>query len=115
MVRNIPPLYTTEMLLDEWGIVAEFDFLHLPRSSAGGTNLSYAIVNFTTKRVALGLHCLSNFSARKRLTVSFAEFQGLRVNIAQARKTPKRCSDGLAHQPLILVDGRFVPMEEISF
>lgn len=47
MVRNIPVLYTQEMLLEEWPSDGSWDFLYLPRSNsgAGRFNLTYAFIN----------------------------------------------------------------------
>jgi len=52
MIRNVPVLYTREMLLQEWPNDATYDFLYLPYSCSMQRNLSYAFVNFTSEAAA---------------------------------------------------------------
>merc|ERR1712059_101446 len=52
MIRNVPVLYTREMLLEEWPNQGTFDFLYLPFSCSTQRNLSYGFVNFTSEAAA---------------------------------------------------------------
>jgi len=53
MVRNIPAMYTQEMLVSECVNMGTFDFLYLPRSGNGHSNLTYAFINFVSEEHAL--------------------------------------------------------------
>lgn len=92
MVRNVPVMYTQEMLIEEWPNDGSYDFLYLPRSGAGRWNLSYAFINFESEAQAVKFKAqwqkkrLAHFSAKKPLNISFAEVQGLEANLAQLKK-----------------------------
>mmetsp|Transcript_22876 Transcript_22876/g.73903 ORF Transcript_22876/g.73903 Transcript_22876/m.73903 type:complete len:253 (-) Transcript_22876:423-1181(-) len=125
MVRNVPVMYTQDMLLEEWKNVGTFDFLYLPRTAGGQTNLSYAFINFTTEAEAVAFQStwhkkrLAEFTARKPLNISVAEVQGLRANLTQLRKKRSRCSDTRQSQPLVLVGGHYLclpdALQNLSF
>jgi len=125
MVRNVPVMYTQDMLLEEWKNVGTFDFLYLPRTAGGQTNLSYAFINFTTEAEAVAFQStwhkkrLAEFTARKPLNISVAEVQGLRANLTQLRKKRSRCSDTRQSQPLVLVCGLYLclpdALQNLSF
>lgn len=97
MVRNIPIKYTQETLAKEWQQHQfAWDFLYLPRGSAGENNLSYAFVNFISEAHAEAFKRkwdrtrLSRYSARKALNISAAEVQGLSANLELLRKKRAR-------------------------
>mmetsp|Transcript_154240 Transcript_154240/g.494566 ORF Transcript_154240/g.494566 Transcript_154240/m.494566 type:complete len:266 (+) Transcript_154240:194-991(+) len=125
MVRNVPVMYTQDLLLEEWKNVGTFDFLYLPRTAGGQTNLSYAFINFTTEAEAVAFQStwhkkrLAEFTARKPLNISVAEVQGLRANLTQLRKKRSRCSDTRQSQPLVLVCGLYLclpdALQNLSF
>jgi len=119
MVRNIPILYTLDMLLQEWPNNGEYDFLYLPFSCVLRRNLSYAFINFTSqekghafkqqwqkKRLA---HC----TARKPLNISYAEFQGRDANLTQLKeKRTRRRTKMLQCEPVVFQDGALVSFAE---
>jgi len=113
MVRNMPVMYTQEMLLEEWKYAGNFDFLYLPRTACGATNLSYAFINFASDADALAFQAawhkkrLAHFTSRNPLRISFAEVQGLQKNLAHLRKKRSRCSDPRQCQPLMLVGDQY--------
>jgi len=91
MIRNVPVLYTQELLLKEWSHEGIYDFLYLP-AGEGRWNLSYAFINFVSEEKAVAFKTqwqkkrLASFSAKKPLNISFAEVQGLEANLAQLKK-----------------------------
>jgi hypothetical protein len=92
MIRNVPVLYSAEMLLAEWPNEGTFDFFYLPWNVDTQRNLSYAFLNFTTEAAALSFvqrwqkQRLPHFSSRKPLNISFADVQGLADNLRQLQK-----------------------------
>merc|ERR1719468_897647 len=96
MVRNVPVMYTQEMLSQEWKESGEFNFLYLPRTGSGRFNLSYAFINFVTEADALKFKNLwqkkrlAHFSCKKPLNISLAEVQGLEANLEQFNKKRAR-------------------------
>jgi len=92
MVRNVPVMYTQEMLLHEWPNDGSYDFLYLPRSGAGRFNLSYAFINFVSEAQAEEFRTkwqkkrLAFYSSKKALNISYAEVQGREANLAQLKK-----------------------------
>jgi len=98
MVRNIPVLYTQEMLLEEWPSDGSWDFLYLPRSNsgAGRFNLTYAFINFASEAHAVAFKeqwhkkRLASLSSKKALNISFAEVQGFEANLAQLKNKRTR-------------------------
>lgn len=101
MVRNIPAECTQEFLLELWPNHGTYDFLYLPRNAGGKSNLGYCFVNFVSEAHAaafkekwhrahtacLGFAC----SAKRCLSVSLAEVQGLEANVKplQALRRPQ--------------------------
>eukprot|EP00445_Apocalathium_hangoei_P032739 CAMPEP_0203950816 /NCGR_PEP_ID=MMETSP0359-20131031/84848_1 /ASSEMBLY_ACC=CAM_ASM_000338 /TAXON_ID=268821 /ORGANISM="Scrippsiella Hangoei, Strain SHTV-5" /LENGTH=243 /DNA_ID=CAMNT_0050883169 /DNA_START=69 /DNA_END=800 /DNA_ORIENTATION=- len=118
MVRNMPVMYTQEMLLEEWKYAGKFDFLYLPRTANGQTNLSYAFINFESEADALAFQAawhkqrVAQFTSRKPLSISFAEVQGLQENLTQHRKKRTRCSDPKQCQPLVLVGDQYLSVPD---
>eukprot|EP00446_Apocalathium_sp_SHHI-4_P038293 CAMPEP_0177316022 /NCGR_PEP_ID=MMETSP0368-20130122/12769_1 /TAXON_ID=447022 ORGANISM="Scrippsiella hangoei-like, Strain SHHI-4" /NCGR_SAMPLE_ID=MMETSP0368 /ASSEMBLY_ACC=CAM_ASM_000363 /LENGTH=271 /DNA_ID=CAMNT_0018775257 /DNA_START=74 /DNA_END=890 /DNA_ORIENTATION=+ len=126
MVRNLPVVQDDidgaqlagdvhqEMLIEEWKHAGTFDFLYLPRTAGGQTNLSYAFINFASEAEAMAFQAtwnkqrLAQLTSRKPLNISFAEVQGLQANLTQLRKKRTRCSDVNESQPLVLVNGHYL-------
>lgn len=114
MVRNIPPIYTQEMLADEWADSGSFDFVYLPRRGNGRSHVGYAFVNFCTEEDAAFFRTrwqkvgLARSSSRKILNVSVAGVQGLHANLLQLAK---KCQT-VARQPLIFLYGRRFGLDE---
>jgi hypothetical protein len=84
VVSNIPPRYTTEMLLKEWPNEGTYDMLYLPGNNAQTRNAGFAFVNFTSEAAAQQFSIywknryLAHFSEkmRKPLWVSPSQAQG---------------------------------------
>mmetsp|Transcript_49838 Transcript_49838/g.160179 ORF Transcript_49838/g.160179 Transcript_49838/m.160179 type:complete len:274 (+) Transcript_49838:118-939(+) len=118
MVRNVPVMYTQEMLLEEWKYAGKFDFLYLPRTANGHTNLSYAFINFASEADAVAFQAswhkkrVAQVTSRKPLIISFAEVQGLQENLTQHRKKRTRCSDPKQCQPLVLVGDQYLSLPD---
>mmetsp|Transcript_39541 Transcript_39541/g.102311 ORF Transcript_39541/g.102311 Transcript_39541/m.102311 type:complete len:258 (-) Transcript_39541:196-969(-) len=118
MVRNVPVMYTQEMLLEEWKFSGKFDFLYLPRTACGQTNLSYAFINFASEADAVAFQAawhkkrVVQFTSRMKLSISFAEVQGLQANLTQLRKKRTRCSDPKQCQPLVLVGDQYLSLPD---
>jgi len=118
MVRNVPVMYTQQLLLKEWRNDGIYDFLYLPRSSVGQTNLSFAFINFVSEAHALAFkekwhkQRMARFTARKPLNISFADVQGLRANILQVTRKRVVSSEAPRNQPHIVVNGRFMEPQE---
>jgi len=116
MIRNVPVMYTEEMLLAEWPNVDTYDFLYLPKSSSLQRNLSYAFINFTTESAAAAFQQLwqkrrlAHFSSRKPLNISIADVQGRDENLRRLKmnssgRTKTRC------HPLIFEQGKRVQLD----
>jgi len=118
MVRNVPVMYTQQLLLKEWKNDGIYDFLYLPRSSVGQTNLSFAFINFVSEAHALAFkekwhkQRMARFTARKPLNISFADVQGLRANILQVTRKRVVSSEVPRNQPHIVVNGRCMEPHE---
>jgi hypothetical protein len=116
MIRNVPVMYTQEMLLWEWPNGGTYDLLYLPRT--GQTNLSYAFINFVSEAHAMAFTALwhkkrlAHFAARKPLNISFADVQGLRPNLVQLGKKRVRRMEMRECQPIIIMGGRRVMLAE---
>jgi len=119
MVRNVPVMYTQDLLMEQWTGPWQFDFFYLPRTAGGKTNLSYAFINFLTEEDAMRFQAawhkqrLPHFTARKPVNVSFAEIQGLSANIHQLRKKRSRSANEHQCEPLVLMGRQFVPLSHL--
>jgi len=108
MVRNIPVMYTQEMLMLEWPNNGSYNFLYLPRSCAGQTNLSYCFINFFSEEHAMAFRAawqkkrLMHFRARKSLNISLADVQGLKAHLQQLKRKRVRRIEMRQCQPYIL-------------
>lgn len=116
MVRNVPVMYTQEMLVLEWPNNATYDFLYLPYSCSMQRNLSYCFINFTSERAAMAFknhwqkRRLSQFSSRKPLNISIADVQGRECNLLELDKKRVKRIKVEQCQPLIFEDGRRVQL-----
>mmetsp|Transcript_55362 Transcript_55362/g.101589 ORF Transcript_55362/g.101589 Transcript_55362/m.101589 type:complete len:421 (-) Transcript_55362:130-1392(-) len=118
MVRNIPVMYTQEMLLMEWPNNNTYDFLYLPYSCSMQRNLTYAFINFTSTAAACEFKKkwqktrLAHYMARKPLNISFADLQGRDDNLLQLKKKRfwrikiKQC------QPIIFENGERISLAQ---
>lgn len=120
MVRNIPLLYTLEMLLEEWPNSGEYDFLYLPFSCLMRRNLSYAFINFASHESGVIFKerwqkkRLARSTARRPLNISYAEVQGLEANLKQLKaKRASRRTKTLRHQTAVFKDGVLVSLAEV--
>lgn len=92
MIRNVPVLYSAEMLLAEWPNEGTYDFFYLPWNMETRRNLSYAFLNFTSETAALSFvqrwqkQRLPQYNSRKPLNISFADVQGLAENLRQLQR-----------------------------
>jgi len=122
MIRNVPVLYTQEMLAEEWPNDGSYNFMYLPRLSSDNTrgqrNLSYAFLNFVSAAHAMAFReawqkkRLQHFAARKPLNISYAEVQGLEENLLQLKQ--KRAGSGktFLFDPVVVVGGQEVSVDE---
>lgn len=116
MIRNVPVLYTREMLLAEWSNDGTYDFLYLPYSCSMQRNLSYAFINFTNEAAALAFvqrwqkKRLSYYTSRKPLNISFADVQGRDSNLWQLKKKRVKRIKINQCQPMIFEGGQRVPL-----
>lgn len=116
MIRNVPVLYTREMLLQEWPNDATYDFLYLPYSCSMQRNLSYAFVNFTSEAAATAFmqqwqkKRLAHYTSRKPLNVSYADVQGRDSNLWQLKKKRVKRIKINQCQPMIFENGHRVPL-----
>jgi len=116
MVCNIPVLYTQELLLKEWPHNNAYNFLYLPRGSAGLFNLTYAFVNFTSEHSAMLFkelwqkRRLAHFHARQPLHITSAVVQGLEANLMKIKKKRTSRMEKRQCQPFIMVEGRRMNM-----
>jgi hypothetical protein len=118
MIRNVPVLYTRDMLATEWCNEGTYDFLYLPYCCSSQRNLSYAFLNFTSEAAALIFvkkwhkQRLAHFSSRKPLNISFADVQGLEPNLLELKKKRVNRVKVEQCQPLIFSNGRSILMSE---
>jgi len=116
MIRNVPVLYTREMLLQEWPNEATYDFLYLPYSCSMQRNLSYAFVNFTSELAATAFmqqwqkKRLAHYTSHKPLNISFADVQGRDSNLWQLKKKRVKRIKINQCQPMIFENGHRVPL-----
>merc|ERR1712173_345635 len=97
LVRNIPPAYTQDMLLEEWSIMGDYDVLFLPLSRKN-RNKGYAFVNFLSNSAAKSFQTqwdgkrLFNFKRESPLTISDAQVQGREALLAVLQELAERLS-----------------------
>lgn len=117
MIRNVPLMYTQELLMQEWPADGAYDFLYLPRTCTGQTNLSFAFINFISEANAMAFRemwqkrRLANFSSRKPLNISYADVQGLEANLAQIRVKRARRANVRQCVPVVVLGGREVEFD----
>lgn len=118
MIRNIPPMYTQETLLQEWPNCGTYDFFYLPCTFTLSRNKSYAFMNFTSPEAAWEFterwnkNRLPKFTARKSLSVLPAHVQGLEANLCSLSKNSNWRLKVRGCQPLIFDNGRLITLEE---
>merc|ERR1719387_1692836 len=118
MVRNIPVLYTQEMLLKEWPNNYTYDFLYLPISIERKHNCSFAFVNFVSEVAAVQFtgkwhkKRLSQHTSRKPLDISPADVQGRDANIRQILRRKTFRIRNMPFQPAIFDGNVRISMNE---
>eukprot|EP00405_Crypthecodinium_cohnii_P036513 CAMPEP_0206548938 /NCGR_PEP_ID=MMETSP0325_2-20121206/14172_1 /ASSEMBLY_ACC=CAM_ASM_000347 /TAXON_ID=2866 /ORGANISM="Crypthecodinium cohnii, Strain Seligo" /LENGTH=316 /DNA_ID=CAMNT_0054048495 /DNA_START=108 /DNA_END=1058 /DNA_ORIENTATION=- len=118
MIRNLPVSSSQDRVVKEMDLEGKIDFLYLPRSGAGQTNLGYAFINFVNDEFALQFQeqwhkqRLPDCPTRKSLNISFATIQGLRANVMQVKKKRRRCLEVRQCHPIIMMHGRQVSLDE---
>jgi len=91
MVRNIPPLCTCDMLLQDWPLDGSYDFLYLPKRAGGKATLGYAFINFTTAAHAEAFAArwrsqrLSSCPEGRALNITRAAQQGFEANMERLK------------------------------
>lgn len=119
VVRNIPGMYTQEMLMQEWPNLGTYDFLYLPYNTVLKRNLSYAFINFTLEEDALRFwqqwhkRRLTLFSPKKCLNISYADVQGRNDNLLQLKKKRVIRIKVPQGMPVIFQDGVQVPLDVV--
>jgi len=119
MVRNIPPAYTEDMLMEEWPMDLGYDFFYLPRNNKGKVNLGYAFLNFVSETHAEAFRSkwekarLANFDAPKRLNISLAEVQGLEANVQGVKEKSAGRLRTRQCQPFVVREGRRLRLDEV--
>jgi len=121
MLRNIPSMYTQDMLLEEiidcMGSSDSFDFFYLPWDLQNDCNTGYAFVNF--RDVASAERCtriFTNFSFRKfdsRRTcrVYPAHIQGLENNLRHLMD--RAVAEAHSHYPIIMWKGEKLKLGKV--
>jgi RNA recognition motif-containing protein len=115
MLRNIPPKYTQDMLLEEvvnyMGSMDTFDFFYLPWDLAHDRNVGYAFVNFRDGSLAEKcIHIFNSYSFQRLggsvrpCKVGYARVQGLLNNVNHLMD--RAVSEAYDHYPVIISDGR---------
>ncbi|CAK0850720.1 unnamed protein product [Prorocentrum cordatum] len=119
MLRNLPPSYTRQMLIDmiaAKGFLRHCDFLYLPINFKRNLNVGYAFLNFTSReQTELFFAAFEGFSgwdvpSGQVCSVCWSETKGLKANIERYRNSPimrAEVPDGF--KPTLLVDGRPIP------
>jgi len=116
MIRNIPNLYTRDMLMEELdglGFQGAYDFIYLPIDKSTHWNVGYAFVNFDDPDVAGNcMSIMTNYTFNKFehgtgkvAQVSIAYIQGLEQNLKYYSNTAVQCSRMQSHRPLVLRAG----------
>lgn len=120
MFRNIPPEYSTSMLLwhlDVEGFSGLYDFVYLPRDFCGGTCFGYGFINFVTPVAAQQFQqYFTGFGnwmveSDRMAEVSWSEpLQGLQEHVERYRNSPmmhESVPDDF--KPMLFSDGVRVP------
>eukprot|EP00747_Dinoflagellata_sp_TGD_P198465 gnl/TRDRNA2_/TRDRNA2_71522_c0_seq1.p1 gnl/TRDRNA2_/TRDRNA2_71522_c0~~gnl/TRDRNA2_/TRDRNA2_71522_c0_seq1.p1 ORF type:complete len:446 (-),score=89.88 gnl/TRDRNA2_/TRDRNA2_71522_c0_seq1:64-1401(-) len=113
MIRNIPNLYTRNMLMDELdslGFYGEYDFIYLPMDKSTTWNIGYAFVNFVAPEVAARcrkklnnyIFCKFENPSGKVAQCSVAHIQGLKKNVDHYSHTAVQCARMKEHRPMVL-------------
>eukprot|EP00405_Crypthecodinium_cohnii_P036338 CAMPEP_0206540604 /NCGR_PEP_ID=MMETSP0325_2-20121206/9088_1 /ASSEMBLY_ACC=CAM_ASM_000347 /TAXON_ID=2866 /ORGANISM="Crypthecodinium cohnii, Strain Seligo" /LENGTH=383 /DNA_ID=CAMNT_0054038327 /DNA_START=51 /DNA_END=1202 /DNA_ORIENTATION=+ len=121
MLRNIPAMYTQDMLLEEivecMGSSDFFDFFYLPWDLQNDCNVGYAFVNFRDIGSAERFSRLfSNwnfrkFDSRKSCKVYPAHIQGLENNVRHLMN--RAVSEAHTHYPIIMWKGEKLKLGKV--
>jgi len=120
MVRNIPLAYTQEMLLLEWPVDGQYDFLYVPRSHRGPSHLGYAFINFVSEELALEFrrrwHGKSLAHAEpnaRHLSILAADVQGFDANLRQLKKKRVCRITQPEWRPILVRDGCRIELSSV--
>jgi len=117
MLRNIPNMYTRNMLveeLDSLGFQSEYDFLYLPMDKSTHWNVGYSFVNFKcpsaanrcADEVTGHVFRCDDHGSGKVAQVAIAHIQGLEKNLAYYSNTAVQCDRVQTYRPLVLGEGQ---------
>jgi len=121
MLRNIPSMYTQDMLLEEiidcMGSSESFDFFYLPWDLQNDCNVGYAFINF--RDVASAERCtriftnfnFRNFDSRRTCKVFPAHIQGLENNLRHLMD--RAVSEAHSHYPIIMWKGEKLKLGKV--
>jgi hypothetical protein len=119
MLRNLPPSYTRQMLIDlvaAKGFSQHCDFLYLPINFKRSLNVGYAFLNLTSKehteRFFAAFEGFNDWEvpSEQVCSVCWSETKGLAANIERYRNSPimrDEVPDGF--KPTLLADGCPIP------
>mmetsp|Transcript_7945 Transcript_7945/g.28991 ORF Transcript_7945/g.28991 Transcript_7945/m.28991 type:complete len:472 (+) Transcript_7945:73-1488(+) len=121
MLRNIPSMYTQDMLLEEivdcMGSSDFFDFFYLPWDLQNDCNVGYAFVNFRDcgsadrcSRIFTNFN-FRKFESRKTCKVYPAHIQGLENNIRHLMN--RAVSEAHTHYPIIMWKGEKLKLGKV--
>lgn len=121
MLRNIPSMYTQDMLLEEivdcMGSSDSFDFFYLPWDLQNDCNVGYAFVNF--RDVTSAERCtriftnfnFRKFDSRRTCRVYPAHIQGLENNLRHLMD--RAVSEAHSHYPIIMWKGEKLKLGKV--
>mmetsp|Transcript_48182 Transcript_48182/g.112735 ORF Transcript_48182/g.112735 Transcript_48182/m.112735 type:complete len:380 (-) Transcript_48182:109-1248(-) len=122
MIRNIPPEYTQDELVEEVGEMVggneAFDFFYLPWDAQANANVGYAFVNFIDPLLAKqSMERFNNYRfrihpSRKLGRTAYAHIQGLHNNLHHLRnravvQANRECT------PIIMYGGRKIEVSKV--
>lgn len=122
MLRNIPIMYTQDLLLEELLQVNRtpdcFDFFYLPWDLQNDCNVGYAFINFRSTALAeqfirlFANYCWERFNAQRSFAkVLPAHIQGLENNIRHLMD--RAVSEAHSHYPIVLWNGERLKLGKV--
>lgn len=118
MMLNIPVACTSNILLREWFVDGQWDFLYLPMYSGGKRALGYAFVNFTSGSHAAAFYArwqgcfLPEFRKGRPLNITVAEMQGFDANVQHLKEKSAGRLRSRQCRPIILKDGQQLDLDD---
>lgn len=121
MLRNIPPWYTQDLLLEEVSQVlctsSTFDFFYLPWDSQKDQSMGYAFINFVSSaeaercKLLFANHVFQGGQGRKPCRVCYAHVQGLMNNVRHLMD--RAVAEAQIHYPIIVWEGQRLKLGEV--